>query len=83
MHILYFGCLATNLLECICINTLLCVTMVTMLAMYILQKVWLCSANCNLGYMNIILFTLIAPDFLKLTFKIKRSSKNTRHFLET
>ena len=29
------------------INTLLCVAMVTMLAMYILQKVWLCAADYN------------------------------------
>ena len=34
--------------------------MVTMLAMYILQKVQLCAADCDLGYMNKTLFTLIA-----------------------
>ena len=46
MHILYFGCLATNLLDFF-INTQLKVAMVTVLAMYILQKVWLCVAECN------------------------------------
>ena len=74
MHILYFGCLG---------NMLLLVAMVTVLAMYILQKICLCAADCNLGYMNKILFTLIAFDFLILTFKVKRSAKNTRYFLET
>ena len=57
--------------------------MVTMLAMYILQKECLCAADCNLGYMNKILFTLIAFDYLILTFKVKGSAKNTRYFLET
>ena len=42
--------------------------MVTMLAMYIIQKVCLCAADCNLGYMDITLFTLIAFDYLILTF---------------
>ena len=46
MHIRYFGCLATKLLIFF-INTQLCVAMVTMLAMYILQKVWLCVVDCN------------------------------------
>ena len=57
--------------------------MVTVLAMYILQKVWLCAADCNLGYMNKTLFTLIAFDYLILTFKVKRSAKNTRFYLES
>ena len=57
--------------------------MVTMLAMYILQKVGLCAADCNLGYMNKTLFILIAFDYLILTYKVKRSAKNTRNFLET
>ena len=38
--------------------------MVTKLAMYILQKLCLCAADCNLGYMNKTLFTLIAFDYL-------------------
>ena len=38
-------------------NTLLYVAMVTMLAMFILQKVCLCAADCYLGYMNKTLFT--------------------------
>ena len=33
--------------------------------------------------MNKILFTLIAFDYLILTFKVKRPAKNTRYFLET
>ena len=57
--------------------------MVTMLEMYILQKVGLCAADCNLGYMNKTLFILIAFDYLILTYKVKRSAKNTRNFLET
>ena len=82
MHIHYFGYLATNLLD-LFINTPLCVAMVTMLAMYILQKVLLCVADCNKGYINKTLFTLIALNYLILTFKVKRSAKNTRYFLET
>ena len=82
MHIFYFGCLATNLLNFF-INTLLCVAMVTMLAMYILQQMWLRAADWNLGYMNKILFTSIAFDYLKLNFKVNRSAKNTSYFLET
>ena len=74
MHILYFGCQATNLLVFF-INTLLCVAMVTMLAMYILQNVCLFAADCNLDYMNKTLFTLIDFDYLILTFKVKRSAK--------
>ena len=34
--------------------------MVTKLAMYILQKVCLCAADCNLGDMNKTLFNFIA-----------------------
>ena len=57
--------------------------MVAKLAMYnILQNVCLCAADCNLGYMNKTLFTLIAVDYLILTFKVKRSAKNTKYFLE-
>ena len=81
MHILYFGCLATNLLDFF-INTLLCVAMVTMLGMNILKNARSCAADCNLCYMNKILFTLIAFDYLILTFKVKRSAKNTRYCLE-
>ena len=44
--------------------------MVTVLAMYTLQKVWLCAADCKLGYMNKTLFTLIAFDYLIFTFKV-------------
>ena len=82
MHILYFGCLATNLLNFF-IYTLLCVAMVTKLAMHILQKVCLCAAGYNLGYMNKTLFAFIAFDYLIFTFKVKRAAKNTRYFLET
>ena len=67
MLFLYFGCLATNLLDFF-INTLLCVAMVTKLAMYILQKACSYAADCNLGYMNKTLFILIAFDYLILTF---------------
>ena len=49
--------------------------MVTKLAMYILQKVCLCAAGYDLGYMNKILFVLIAFDYLILTFKVKRAVK--------
>ena len=57
--------------------------MVTKLAMYILQKVCLCAADCNPGYMIKTLFNLIAFDYLILTFKVNRSAKNTRYFMET
>ena len=57
--------------------------MVTMLAMFILQKVCLCAAYCYLDYINKFLFTVIAFEYLILTFKVKRSAKNTRYFLET
>ena len=57
--------------------------MVTKLTMYILQKVCLCAAGYNLGYMNKTLFAFIAFDYLILTFKVKRAAKNTRYFLET
>ena len=56
--------------------------MVTKLAMSILRKASLCAAGCNLGYMNKTLFALIAFDYLILTFKVKRSAKNTRYSLE-
>ena len=49
--------------------------MVTMLAMYILQQMWLCAADCNYGYMNKILFTSIVFDYLILIFKVNRSTK--------
>ena len=81
MYNLYVGSLATNLLDFI--NTLLRIAMVTKLAMYILQKVCLCAAACKLDYMKKTLFTLIAFDYLILTFKVKGSAKNTRYFLET
>ena len=55
--------------------------MVTKLAMYILQKVCLWAAGCNLGYMNRILFALITYDYLILTFKVKRSAKKYQIFL--
>ena len=54
--------------------------MVTKLAMYILQKVCLCAADCYLGYMNKTLSSLIAFDFLILSFTVKRSAKNIRYF---
>ena len=57
--------------------------MVTVLAMYILQKVWLLAADCNLDYMSTTLYTLIAFDYLILTVKDKRSAKNTEYFLES
>ena len=49
--------------------------MVTKLAMYILQKLCLCAAGYNLGYMNKTLFAFIAFDYLILTFKVKREAK--------
>ena len=45
--------------------------------MYILQKVCLCAAGYNLGYMNKTLFAIIAYDYLILTFKVKRAAKNS------
>ena len=51
MYIFYFGCLATKVLDFF-INTLICVAIVTNLAMYILQGVCLCAADCNLSYIN-------------------------------
>ena len=45
MHILYFGCVATDLLEFF-IDALLCVAMVTMLVKDIPQNVSLSAANC-------------------------------------
>ena len=46
MHNLYFGCLATNLLDFF-INNLLCVAMVTMLVKDIAQNVSLRAADYN------------------------------------
>ena len=54
---------------------ILCDAMVTMLAMVIQQNVWSCAADCNLCYKNKTLFTLVAFDYLILTFKVKRSAK--------
>ena len=45
MHILYFGCLATDLLDFF-VNTLLCVAMVTMSVKDIPQNVSLSAAYC-------------------------------------
>ena len=56
MHILYLGCLATNLVDFL-INPLLCVAMVTKLVKDILQNVWLYAADCNQVYMNKTLLT--------------------------
>ena len=75
MYILYFGSLATNLLDLY--KHTFCVAMVTKLAMYILQKICLCAADCNLGSINKTLFILIAFDYLILTFKVNGSAKNT------
>ena len=48
MHILYFTCLATDLLDFFFKkNTLLYVAMVTMLVKDTLQNVSLCAAYCN------------------------------------
>ena len=46
MHILYFGCLATDILDFF-INILLCVAMVTMLVKEIPPNVSICAADCN------------------------------------
>ena len=43
--------------------------------MYDLQKVWLCATDCNLGYMNEILYTLIAFDYLILNLRSKGRRK--------
>ena len=74
MNILYFGCLATDLLDFF-IDTLLCVSMVTMLVKDIPQNVSLSAAYCYQVYMNIPMFALIAFDYLILTFKVKMSGK--------
>ena len=74
MHLLRFGCLATDLLDFF-INSLLCVAMVTELVNYILQNIWLCATDCNLVYMNKTLFALNAFDHLILTFRVNRSPK--------
>ena len=47
MHILHFGCIATDLLDFFYINSLLCVAMVTKLVYDIIQNVWLCATDCN------------------------------------
>ena len=47
VHNLYFGCLATDLLDFFFINTLLCVAMVTMLVKDIPQNVSLRAADYN------------------------------------
>ena len=46
MHILRFGCLATDLLDFFR-NSLFCVAMVTELVNDILQNIWLCATDCN------------------------------------
>ena len=74
MHILRFGCLATDLLFFF-INSLLCVAMVTELVNDILQNIWLCATDCNYLYMNKTLFALNAVDHLILIFKVNRSPK--------
>ena len=63
MHILRFGCLATDLLF-FYINSLL--AMVTELVNDILQNIWLCATDCNYVYMNKTLFALNAVDHLIL-----------------
>ena len=80
MHILCFGCQLDSL--DFFINTLLCVAMVTMLMKSILPNVWLFAADCNKVYTNRALSTLIAYNYLILTFKAKRSLKNTLYVLE-
>ena len=57
------------------INTLLCVAMVAMWVKNISQNVSLSAAYCHEVYMNRTMFTLIAFDYLILTFKVKRSGK--------
>ena len=74
MHILYFGCLATDLFDFF-INRLLYVAMVTILVKAIPQNVSLSAAYCYKVYMNRNMFTLISFDYLIFTFKIKRSRK--------
>ena len=78
MHILRFGCLATDLLDFFIIS-LLTVAMVTELVNDILQNVWLCATDCYQCNMNKTLFALNAFDHLILTFKVNRSPKNTRN----
>ena len=57
--------------------------MVTMLALFFLQQMWLCAADCNLGHTNKVLFTSIAFNYLILIFKVNWSAKNTSNLLET
>ena len=80
MHISLFWSLSNQFTQFF-INTLFCVAMVTILAMYILQQMWLCAADCNLGYMNKIVFTSIAFDYLLLIVKVNRSVKKYQLFL--
>ena len=63
MHILYFGCLATDLLDFF-INTLLCVVMVTMLVNDIPQNVSLPAAYCdNQNYVHLNCLRLFDINF--------------------
>ena len=57
--------------------------MATTLVTDILQNVLLCAADYNEVYMDRTLFVLIAFNYLILTFKAKRSAKNTTYFLKT
>ena len=74
MHILYFGCLATDLLDFFYKLTILCCYGNYVGEGYP-QNVSLSAAYCYLVYMNRTLFSLIAFDYLILTFKVKRSRK--------
>ena len=74
MHILYCGCLATDLLDFF-INTLFCIAMVTMLVKDIPQNVSLSAAYCYYLFMNKTRFTLTAFHYLILMFKVKGSGK--------
>ena len=58
MHIIYFGCLATNLLDCF-INTLLCVAMVTMLCVRNTPKI----VTFVIGKMKLVSFSLFLDAF--------------------
>ena len=77
MHILYLGCQATNLLDFYSLNTLIFIAMVTMLSKDILQNLWLYEADCNLVYMNRILFILFV-----FNFKVKRSMTTSSFFFK-
>ena len=56
--------------------------MVTMWVKNIPQNVSLSAAYCHEVYMNKTMFTLIAFDYLILTFKVKRSGKIPDFFLK-